>query len=110
MILVGTTTVRFGLEPAVLREEIKDDAGPFNPLDALALKEGNLPLSSPLAFWLNLPRASNGPKTSRRIFVRLSAGLALVTSALRANRRGHRPRPGTRWQRRLRRIAAKHLQ
>ena len=30
-------TVRFALEPAALRVEIEDDAGPFNPLDAPAV-------------------------------------------------------------------------
>jgi serine/threonine-protein kinase RsbW len=30
----GTITVRFALEPAALRVEIEDDAGPFNPLNA----------------------------------------------------------------------------
>jgi anti-sigma regulatory factor (Ser/Thr protein kinase) len=30
----GTITVRFALEPAALRVEIEDNAGPFNPLDA----------------------------------------------------------------------------
>ena len=32
--LAGKITVRFTLEPAALRVEIEDDAGPFNPLDA----------------------------------------------------------------------------
>jgi anti-sigma regulatory factor (Ser/Thr protein kinase) len=39
----GTITVRFALEPEVLRVEIEDDAGPFNPLDAPAV-DTTLPL------------------------------------------------------------------
>jgi anti-sigma regulatory factor (Ser/Thr protein kinase) len=39
----GTITVRFTLEPAALRVEIEDDAGPFNPLDAPAVNT-SLPL------------------------------------------------------------------
>jgi hypothetical protein len=36
--LAGTITVRFGLELAALRVGIEGDAGPFNPLDMLALE------------------------------------------------------------------------
>ena len=39
----GTITVRFALEPAALRVEIEDDAGPFNPLNAPAV-DTSLPL------------------------------------------------------------------
>jgi serine/threonine-protein kinase RsbW len=41
--LAGAITVRFALEPAALRVEIEDNAGPFNPLDAPAV-DTSLPL------------------------------------------------------------------
>ena len=41
--LSGRITVRFALEPAALRVEIEDDAGPFNPLAAPAV-DTSLPL------------------------------------------------------------------
>jgi serine/threonine-protein kinase RsbW len=41
--VAGTITVRFALEPAALRVEIEDDAGPFNPLDAPSV-DTTLPL------------------------------------------------------------------